>query len=321
MNKHSTVLVTLLVLAGVSLGIVGEDLLPHHPISILSDDDLVAENGVVGGDGTIVDPYLIAGWTIDARAGVGIRVQGISARVLIRDCHVMGDRQRGVGILLREAAQIRVVGCSFSDLASGIFIYRSDGVSGEENVVTNCRRGIEGTESDGLAIAGNRIDEAREHAVFLWRCHEAALSANIISNCRNGIYLDSCHRDTLDGNRVEGADRGIFLWDSFDCTVVGNVIRACGLGLALVHTSEGNTLFHNVLVDNARHATCDEAGNQWDGGYPAGGNYWAGDATVDEFSGPKQDQPGADGVCDAATLVPFEGMDRYPLMAVPVENG
>ena len=320
MKKLKMVLITLLVV-GVSLGVVGEDFLPHDPISIMSNDDLVAENGVISGDGTIDDPYLIAGWTIDARDGVGVRIQGTSAHVCIRDCHVMRDGRRGIGILLREVAHVRVIDCSFSGLGSGIFVYQNPGVSIEANVFTDCRRGIDGTESDGITILENNIVGSQDHGIFLWRCHDGSLEGNVISDCRNGIYLDSCHRDALDGNRVDGSNHGVFLWDSFDCRVVSNVLRACELGLALVHTSERNTVLSNVFFDNARHATCDEVDNQWDGGYTTGGNYWAGEATADEFSGPEQSQPGADGISDVVILVPFEGIDRYPLMAVPVEDG
>ncbi|MFC2105441.1 nitrous oxide reductase family maturation protein NosD [Candidatus Bipolaricaulota bacterium] len=321
MKKRNVLLIVLLVVACVSLGVVGEDLLPHDPISIMSDDDLVAENGVISGDGTIDDPYLIAGWTIDARAGVGIRVQGTLAHVRIRDCHVMGDGRRSIGILLREAAQVPVVGCSFSALGSGIFVYQNPGASIEANDFTDCRRGVDGTESDGITVLENNVIGSQEHGIFLWRCHDGSLEGNVISDCRNGIYLDSCHRNALNGNRVESSDRGIFLWDCFDCTIVGNMLGTCGLGLALVHTSERNTVFRNVFVDNGRHATCDEVDNQWDGGYEAGGNYWAGETTADEFSGPEQSQPGTDGISDVAILVPFVGIDRYPLMAVPVEDG
>ncbi len=321
MKKSNALLMILLLLAVSTAGVVGEEILPHDPISILSDADLVAENGVISGDGTMDDPYLIAGWTIDAQSGVGIRIQGISAHVLVLNCAIVGDRQRGIGILLQESIRVRIVECSFSDLGSGIFIYQNPGASIEANAFTDCRRGVEGTESNGMSILGNNVAGSKEHGIFLWRCHDVSLRGNTLSDCRNGIYLDSCHRNALNENQVEGSDRGIFLWDSFDCAIVGSTLRECGLGLALVHTSEGNTVFRNVFVDNARHATCDEVNNLWDGGYAVAGNYWSGEATADEFSGPEQNQPGADGISDVAILVSFEGIDRYPLMVVPVKDG
>lgn len=320
MKRLNVFLIPLLVVASVSAGVVGEDLLPHDPISIVSDDDLVAENGVISGDGTLGNPYLISGWTIDAQAGVGIRVQEVSAHLLIRDCQIIGDRQRGIGILLRQVSRTRVVSCSFSDLGSGIFVYQNPATSIEGNTVTGCRRGVDATESDGIIILGNYIVGSKESAIFLWRCHDASMQGNSIEHSQNGIYLDSCHRNDLDANCVEGSERGMFLWDCFDCKIVGSVLRECALGLALVHTSERNSVFNNVFLDNVRHATCDEGNNLWDGGYAVGGNYWSGETTADEFSGSDQKQLGADGLSDVAIAVPFAGIDRYPLMVVPIEG-
>jgi parallel beta-helix repeat protein len=314
----------LIALIVVTTGGTGEERFPHAPISIRSDDDFTTANGVVTGCGTLTDPYVIANWTIDAGpgiagTGVGIRIQGTSAHVSIRDCYVVGDSRRSTGVLLRDAAHVRVYQCVFTDLKAGLFIYQNPAAFVDENTFTDCRRGIEGTESNGLVITGNSVCNAREHGIFLWRCHDVSLHGNTLSDCSNGIYLDSCHRDRLDGNRVKGMDHGIFLWDCFDCTVVGNVLHACDLGLALVHTSERNTVFHNAFFENARPATCDETNNRWDGGYPIGGNFWGNEGLVDECSGPNQDQPGSDGIADTPVLVPLGNVDHYPLIA-PLET-
>ena len=41
----------------------------HDPIWIDSDSNFTAANGVIGGDGTPGDPYLISGWEIDSSHG------------------------------------------------------------------------------------------------------------------------------------------------------------------------------------------------------------------------------------------------------------
>jgi len=315
----ASLMLFLLALIVVTIGGLSEEKFPHDPISILSDADFTTTNGVVTGHGTPTDPYIIANWTIDAETGVGIRIQGTSAHVSIRDCHVVGDGRRSTGVLLRDAAHVSVHKCAFTDLKAGLFIYQNPVAFVDENTFTNCRRGIEGTESNGLVITGNSICNAREHGIFLWRCHDASLHGNALSDCSNGIYLDSCHRDNLNGNQVERMTHGIFLWDCFDCTVVSNALHACNLGLALVHTSARNTVFHNAFFDNSRPATCDETENRWDGGYPVGGNFWGNEGLVDERSGPNQDQPGSDGIADAPILVPLGNVDRYPLIS-PLET-
>jgi len=64
--------------------------------------------------------------------------------------------------------------------------------------------------------------------------------------------------------------------------------------------------------------------NTWDDGYPSGGNYWSDDTheTVDEKSGPKQDQPGSDGIADTPYIINDYNRDRYPLMTslIPIPD-
>jgi len=310
--------IIVLLSAFVSVVASGEELNSHAPISISSDDDFTEENGVIGGTGTVEDPYVIAEWAIDAASEPGIRIQGTSRCVLIRGCRLTGSRRRGTGVLLGELATARVEESTFLDLRTGIFVYRNPNASMEANQFQDCQRGVEASESDGITVSNSRFIEPREHGVFLWRCHEALLEGNETTGGQNGIYLDSCHRARLTENRDRGGQRGIFLWDCFDCTVIGNEFRECVLGLALVHTSERNTVFHNAFVDNARAATCDVANNRWDNGYPSGGNYWGDDEVMDVRSGPSQDHSGSDGIADNARAVPFEGVDRYPLVAPPL---
>ena len=309
-----------LALIVVSVGGVGEERVSHSPISILGHNDLNEANGIVAGCGTSTDPYMIAGWTIDMECGIGIRIQEISAYIVIRDCQFTGDGRWGIGILLRETTHVSVLGCSFSDFKTGLFIYQGANTLVEGNTFAECRRGIEGTEVDGVTITANIIANARERGIFLWRCHEAFLWGNNLSGCDNGIYLDSCHRGNLERNYVKDVDHGIFLWDCFDCIIASNTIQDCGLGLAVIHTSERNLIFGNVFLGNERAATCDEIGNSWDSGYSAGGNFWGGNPVQDRFSGVNQDQPGADGISDNPKKIPFGNVDRYPLMEQSAAN-
>ena len=293
----------------------GRGLVPHPPIVIATDKGFTFANGVRMGSGTIDDPYVISGWSISVDRGVGIKVQGTSARFVIRNCAFTGG---GTGILLKGVAGV-VQSCSFQGLNTGVFLYRSAEAVVRDSTFVGCTRGIEGTEADGIILSNDVVQDTNNRGIFLWRCHKAKIVGNRIKDGEAGIYLDSCHHDRLELNRVEDVDRGIFLWDSFDCSLTGNVIRGCYLGLALVHTSARNTVFHNAFYENACAATCDELDNQWDGGYPIGGNYWSKVEGEDRYSGLDQDEPGTDGIMDSPVVIPFGNLDHYPLMAPPEE--
>ena len=295
---------------------------PHEVIRISCDEDFTTTNGVVSGTGTAKEPYLIEGWSIATGKATGLRIQGTSAHFVIRNCMFIGEGQKGIGIVLGESssAQATIEQSAFKGLQTGVFAYRSAGASIQSNSFVECRRGIDGSEARNLLICGNSFSLVRGYAIFLWRCHDGTLEANHVSEGSDGFYLDSCHQAVLSGNSAAGMQHGIFLWDSFDCVVAENSILNCDLGVALVHTSAGNAIFHNSFVGNSRPATCDNAENRWDNGYPSGGNYWGDDGLLDTRSGPSQDLLGSDGIADTAQPIPFAGIDRYPLFASPVEG-
>ena len=54
---------------------------------------------------------------------------------------------------------------------------------------------------------------------------------------------------------------------------------------------------------------------QWDNGYPIGGNFWANYYYEDSYSGSLQNQLGSDGIFDKPYSVDLLNMDKYPLAA------
>lgn len=88
--------------------------LPHVPISIESDADFRAPNsGVVGGSGTVQDPYLIAGWEIIPTKDPAIKIEHTRASVVIRDVFIHGFQPAGFqtggnAIFLNETMNVAV---------------------------------------------------------------------------------------------------------------------------------------------------------------------------------------------------------------------
>ncbi|MEE9115678.1 MAG: NosD domain-containing protein, partial [Thermoplasmata archaeon] len=78
--------------------------------------------------------------------------------------------------------------------------------------------------------------------------------------------------------------------------------------------SEWNRIYHNRLIGNTMQAYDSSDTNQWDNGYPSGGNYWSDYAGYDVFSGLNQDTPGSDGLGDTPYVIDSDSIDRYPLM-------
>ena len=75
-----------------------------------------------------------------------------------------------------------------------------------------------------------------------------------------------------------------------------------------------NQIYHNNFINNTEQAH-DYGTNIWDNGYPSGGNYWSNYTGEDKYSGPSQDQPGSDGICDTPYPIPEAARDKYPYMS------
>jgi hypothetical protein len=58
---------------------------PHQPIKIHENRDFTAANGVVGGNGTEADPYIISSWEIDSTSENGIEIKNTDAHFIIRN--------------------------------------------------------------------------------------------------------------------------------------------------------------------------------------------------------------------------------------------
>lgn len=62
----------------------------HDPIGIAGDGGFTPENGVISGDGTAENPFLIQGWEITSSYTPAIDIRDTRAHFIIRDCMLSG---------------------------------------------------------------------------------------------------------------------------------------------------------------------------------------------------------------------------------------
>lgn len=146
---------------------------------------------------------------------------------------------------------------------------------------------------------------------------------NITDNTGDGIYFQSAGGNTINNNIFyNNGNRGFMLYQASDGTIIhdnlfkdntyglysedtgsgvipiyNNTFTGNQWGIYITSTSDDNLIFHNNLINNTNQAY-DEGTNNWDNGYPSGGNYWGDYNGVDFFSGPNQTIPGSDGIGD-----------------------
>jgi len=156
--------------------------------------------------------------------------------------------------------------------------------------------------SSNVTVAGCRVDNASyqsEYCVWLW---------NSSGCCIDGKYLQGfiCVQLNYSSNNV----------------IHGNTLTGSGnQGSVGFTSSEGNLFYHNNFTGNYMGVLPDGvSSNFWDNGYPEGGNYWdgyvdrMGSMARDDYKGPDQDQPGADGIWDRAYPINDNNTDYYPMV-------
>jgi parallel beta-helix repeat protein len=162
----------------------------HAPISILSDGDFTAANGVVRGSGTDADPYLIGGWLVGCatQAQTGVLIQNTLQEFLVRNLQVSycGDAVR-----LQNVPGGRVERSRFDHDANGIVLEAGGG------------QRLEGNTASGLSGTGIEVHQAAG----------ALVKGNSLYGNHAGIRLDdavdaSVHHNDLLGNALQATEQG-----------------------------------------------------------------------------------------------------------------
>ena len=149
------------------------------------------------------------------------------------------------------------------------------------------------------------------------------IKENLLTNLSFfGLILFSSINNTIAENTIINASGGgiIIFLSSDNNSITNNEIKGNDIGLYL-GMSNSNRIYHNNFINNTISAWEDMGdSNQWDSGYPSGGNYWSDHNGSDNFSGPGQNISGSDGIADTPYNITGDGsQDRYPFM-YPVDT-
>jgi parallel beta-helix repeat protein len=209
-----------------------------------------------------------------------------------------------------------------SNKVEGILLVRSTDNTVSQNTI---RRNGGDFNGGGIIVGGLGENEFIGNTVslnlvgigFRGGAHRNSVDNNTISGNDFGLELRWSNRNVITNNSIRSnRDYGIWMigfWNS----MVRNQVSSNGLGIYVTSpASHNNSIHHNDFVGNAEAAYDDgNTDNQWDDGYPSGGNYWSDYTGVDLSSGPNQDQPGSDGIGDTPYDKIGVNEDRYPLMS------
>lgn len=181
-------------------------------------------------------------------------------------------------------------------------------------------------------VEDNIITSDTRYGIWVANSNSTYVLKNTVYAFERGITLNMSYYSNVDDNTFSNSDFGIILDMG---TTGGNDIRNNTIqgnlhGLTFYHipgypppSPQANWISHNNFINNDIQVDFSQSyANNWDEGYPAGGNYWSDYTGVDLFWGPNQDVAGSDGIGDTPYTIDGNNRDNYPLMSPgQVTNG
>jgi parallel beta-helix repeat protein len=248
-----------------------------------------------------------------------------------------------MGLLLGFSSGSNITGNTFLNNFFGLrLVWSYDNIITENDFETN-HNGIHISLSDRNKITNNNIQSTSQDSIEIWGSKYNDIVGNIATLSNIGIELSLTEENNCTGNELSEntygmqffrADQnnisynnlylntysGIYLSLSENNTLTNNNVINNQNGFNILSSSVNNSIFHNNIIENGIQALDETNGsNFWDNGYPSGGNFWSDYIGIDEFSGPKQDLPGNDGIGDTNYSIDSDSVDNYPLM-IPIGN-
>ncbi|MCK4444857.1 MAG: right-handed parallel beta-helix repeat-containing protein, partial [Thermoplasmata archaeon] len=202
-----------------------------------------------------------------------------------------------------------------SNSMEGIYSYASWNNSYSDNIFLSNNKSINLQYSHNNSIFNNVMFDGLRGIELEWSNDNSIFDNNASSNIWSGLFLYRSDFNTITDNFASLNEWGVDLLQSDNNTIEGNIASLNGKYGIILKQSHFNRVYHNEISYNRFQAYDDMDTNQWDNGYPSGGNYWSDYTGDDQFSGPLQNLVGSDGIGDTSHMVFLNTWDRYPLMS------
>jgi parallel beta-helix repeat protein len=195
----------------------------HTPILIDGNVAFTNANGVLCGDGTLVNPYIIENWNINATTAHGIEIRNTDKYFVIKNCTVVdGITNTKYGIYL-------------NNVTNGVIF---------NNILKNNRFGIYLNAGNNNRIINN-TEIYNDYGILLeFSSNNNSIINNTAMNNEYGIYLNGASNNTIFNNTAStNTNRGIRLVTASNNNVLWN-------------NNISNNLFENAACESS-------TGNQW----------------------------------------------------------
>lgn len=220
------------------------------------------------------------------------------------------------GTDLTKISNVTIKNMNITAFYSAISLYSSSNISLDGNNMANNSYGVYLSDCSNISISANSMTQNSNYDIMLYNSSYNDISNNKAKSPNEAcIFLDYSFRNIISNNDLTSYGVSIRLWFSSDNnTLTENNLRGDAYGIECESDSSNDSIYHNNFIGNANYASTGGCINVWDGGYPAGGNYWSNYTGFDVKSGPYQNETGSDGIGDTPYTIVANNTDDYPLM-------
>jgi parallel beta-helix repeat protein len=171
-------------------------------------------------------------------------------------------------------------------------------------------------------VIDNSVSYCYESGIFIENSNENNILKNSVFPLNDwGIVLGYAFWNNISENNISKNNIAVYLHGAENNNITSNNF-SLNEGFCLnLWNSINNHIYHNNLFKYMAIQASDPSdnGNNWDNGYPSGGNYWSDFSGIDLNCTPNQDIPPSDGLGDTPYVIDLDSQDNYPLM-LPFTN-
>ena len=278
----------------------------HSPITIATNADFTAANGVTSGTGISTDPYMISGWDITATVNA-ISISGTTSYFKITGSIFRGTSGSGTGIAL-SGVQNGMVGTSlFVNLTTGIAASSSP-IDVSSNTFTNDVTGIAISSGTGFHLYSNTFTTGTT-GIALASAHGVEINLNTFTSMPNGINIATSDTSKIHNNQFEKGATALNIATSGTLTINNNeFMNQTGSAINIGTVDAGIVIYYNDFKNNnagGKQATTSSTSAMFYNATLSKGNYWS------DWTGPDAN---ADGIVDQPYVVTAsKASDNFPL--------
>jgi parallel beta-helix repeat protein len=210
-------------------------LINHNPIYINGDSQFTSGNGVIGGNGTKENPYMIENWSIVLyNFEKGIHIKNTDDYFIIKNCCIYN-------------------GASKNSRMFGIYLKNVTNGTMENNRIVSNYYGIYLLKSNINTVSNNICTFSQYAGVYLRYSDSNTIINNTCLKNRNGIILEDSILNVFINNSSQNNEEGICILDSNSNTFINNIFNSNIFDGIFMFDSNLNAITNNICKLNGRN--------------------------------------------------------------------